>query len=240
MGQPIILVASTSGRDARPYRESLERRGAQVRLALPDLVIPSGDPLNGATGLLLTGGEDVDPHIYGESPDPAAGLETNRLRDDMELVLLGHAMARDLPVLAICRGMQLLNVAFGGKLVQDLPNHKAKVENGTSEVAYHQIYLSPGTKLAAIMGSGGFLNVNSLHHQGLREAHKSSALLASAYSMGDGLIEGLESPAHDWVLGVQCHPEREAEVPKSFGRLFQAFVERAEMADERRGAETVG
>ena len=235
MGQPIILVASTSGRDARPYCDSLERRGAQVRLALPDQTLPSGDPLNGATGLMLTGGEDVDPPIYGKHPDPAAGLETNRHRDDMELALLSHALERDLPILAICRGMQLLNVAFGGKLIQDLPNHKsnAEAENGELEVAYHQIYVSPGTKLAAILGSGGFLKVNSIHHQGLREAYKSSVLLASAYSLGDGLIEGLESPAHDWVLGVQCHPERETEVPKSFGRLFQAFVERAETAAEK-------
>ena len=238
MSQPIILVASTNGRDARPYRESLERRGAQVGLALPDQALPSGDPLNGATGLMLTGGEDVDPPIYGESPDPAAGLETNWHRDDMELALLRHALERDLPVLAICRGMQLLNVAFGGKLIQDLPNHKAKVENDTFEAAYHQIYLSPGSKLAAILGSGGFLKVNSIHHQGLREAHKASSLLATAYSLGDGIIEGLESPAHDWVLGVQCHPEREAEVPKSFGRLFQAFVERAEMAADRHAAQT--
>ena len=231
MGQPIILVVASSRRDARRYCDSLESRGAQIRLALPDQA--SGDSMNGATGLMLTGGEDVDPPIYGESPDPSAGLETNRRRDDMELALLRHALDQDLPVLAICRGMQLLNVAFGGKLIQDVPEHKGERRDGDWKPAYHQIYVSPGSKLAAIMGSGGFLKVNSIHHQGVREAQKSPALLASAYSLGDGLIEGMESPGHDWVLGVQCHPEREEEVPKSFGRLFQAFVERAEMAAER-------
>ena len=72
------------------------------------------------------------------------------------------------------------------------------------------------------------MRLNSIHHQGLREAQKAPDLLAIAYSLDDGLIEGLESPAHDWVIGVQCHPEREKEVPSSFRRLFQAFMERAE------------
>ena len=234
MSQPLIVVAAASQRAARRYCDSLESRGAQVHLALPGKAVPSDDPMKGATGLMLTGGEDVDPSLYGEHPDPAAGLETNLRRDNMDLALLRHALDHDLPVLAICRGMQLLNVSFGGKLIQDLPNHKAQRKNGRWEPAHHQIYLSPGTKLAAILGSGGFLRVNSIHHQGVREAQKSASLLASAYSLGDGLIEALESPAHDWVLGVQCHPEREDEVPKSFGRLFQAFVERAEMAASRR------
>ena len=237
MGQSPIVVAATNERAARRYRDSLERRGARVRLALPKKVRtsrgPIDAPLDEATGLMLTGGEDVDPELYGETADPSAGLETNRRRDDMELALLRHFLDRDLPVLAICRGMQLLNVALGGKLIQDLPNHRTQHSNGQWESAYHLVYLAPGTKLAAILGSGGFMRLNSIHHQGLREAQKSASLLASAYSLGDGLIEGVESPAHDWVIGVQCHLELEEEVPKSFGRLFQAFVERAEMAAAR-------
>lgn len=237
MSQAPIVVTASDERAARGYCDSLERRGARVRLALPQKVRSSRAPiesyLDGATGLMLTSGEDVDPELYGESVDPSAGLETNRRRDDLELALLQHFLDRDLPVLAICRGMQLLNVALGGKLIQDLPNHKALSNNGRLQSAYHQIYLAPGTKLAAILGSGGFLRVNSLHHQGLREAQKSVSLLASAYSLGDGLIEGVESPAHDWVIGVQCHPVLEEEVPKSFSRLFQAFVERADMATTR-------
>ena len=225
MAPPLIVVTATSESHAHPYRESVERRGGNVRLALPEATSTPEETLAEATGLMLTGGPDVDPALYGEVPDPQAGLKVNRPRDDMELPLLRQALERDLPVLAICRGMQLLNVAFGGRLVQDLPGHR---EDDKGESASHQVYLSPGSKLAAILGSGGFLRLNSRHHQGLREAQKAPALLATAYSLDDGLIEGLESPAHDWVIGVQCSPEREEEVPSSFGRLFQTFVERAE------------
>ncbi|MCZ6615508.1 MAG: gamma-glutamyl-gamma-aminobutyrate hydrolase family protein [Chloroflexi bacterium] len=228
MALPLIIVTATDEASARPYRESVERRGGKVRLAIPGASPAREDLLAGATALMLTGGPDVDPALYGEAPDPEAGLEVNRRRDDMELLLLRQALDRDLPVLAICRGMQLLNVALGGKLIQDLPGHKGEKVDGEWQSAYHQIYLSPGSKLAAILGSGGFMRVNSIHHQGLREAQKAQALMATAYSLDDGLIEGLESPAHDWVIGLQCHPEREDEVPSSFGRLFQAFVERAE------------
>ncbi len=197
--------------------------------ATPRKAPPAEDPLGGATGLLLTGGSDLDPAVYGQTLDPSAGVESNRRRDDMELALLRHALDRDLPVLAICRGMQLLNVAFGGTLIQDLPDHKANQEDGRWESAYHQTYLAPGSRMAAVLGIGGFFRLNSRHHQGLREAQKSPDLLASAYSLGDGIIEALESPAHRWVLGIQCHPEREDETPRAFARLFQRLVERAEL-----------
>lgn len=229
LASPLIVVTATNESHARPYRDSIERRGGKVRLVLPEATSTPEETLAKATGLMLTGGPDVDPALYNETPDPRAGLELNRPRDDMELPLLHRALERDLPVLAICRGMQLLNVAFGGRLLQDIPGHKGQQRSdGEWEPVHHMIYLSPGSKLAAILGSGGFMRLNSIHHQGLREAQKASALLATAYSLDDGLIEGLESPAHDWVIAVQCRPEREEEVPSSFRRLFQAFVERAE------------
>ena len=233
MAEPIILVTAAREHSPDPYVDSLERRGARARVVSPQEALPPGDPMSGATALLLTGGADVDPELYGDVVDPKAGVRTNRPRDDMELALLRHALRENLPVLGICRGMQLLNVAFGGKLIQDLPNHREQPSAGPSHSAFHQVFLSPGSKLAAILGTGGSFKLNSRHHQGLKEPQKSVALLASAYSLGDGLIEGLESPAHDWVIGVQCHPENEDEVPKAFGRLFQAFVERAEMAEGR-------
>ena len=89
--------------------------------------------------------------------------------------------------------------------------------------------MAPGAKAAAIVGSAGFFRVNSLHHQGLREAQRSPRLMTSAYSVEDGLIEGLESPNHSWVIGLQCHPERQDEVPRTFANLFAGFYERAEM-----------
>jgi len=91
------------------------------------------------------------------------------------------------------------------------------------------LYLAPGAKAAAVIGSAGFFRVNSLHHQGLREAQRSPQLMSIAYSVDDGLIEGLESPQHSWVIGLQCHPERQDEVPRSFSNLFAAFLDRAEM-----------
>ena len=91
----------------------------------------------------------------------------------------------------------------------------------------HQIYLSPGSKSAAIIGMAGFFRVNSRHHQGLREAQRSPKLMTSAYGVEDGLVEGLESPNHRWVIGLQCHPERQDEVPRIFANLFEAFGERA-------------
>lgn len=200
-----------------------------MTLALPGAPKEAEQTLERANALVLTGGPSLAPALYGETADPGTGLAFDRPRDDMDLTLLRQALDRNLPVLAICRGMQILNVAFGGKLLQDVPNHAGDEDrNGEWEPAYHMTYLSPGSKLAAILGSGGFMRLNSIHHQGLREAQKAHALLATAYSVDDGLIEGLESPAHDWVIALQCHPERKREVPGSFKRLFQAFVERAE------------
>ena len=202
---------------------------AETRLLTPgDAIGPPQCLLEGVGGLLLPGGADISPHLYGASTAPESDVKLCRDLDDLELGLLRYALDQDMPVLAICRGMQLLNIAFGGSLIQDIPGHRAVEEDGASASVPHSIYLSPGAKLAAILGMGGFFCVNSRHHQGLREAQKSPKLLASAYSLEDGIIEGLESPQHSWVVGVQCHPERQDEVPKVFANLFVAFAERAE------------
>ena len=188
--------------------------------------------MEGVGGLLLPGGPDVDPPLYNATPDPAAGLKTNRPLDDLELRLLAHALELDMPVFAICRGMQLMNVAFGGSLVQDIPGHRsehrADEQEGDPVSMTHLTYISPGSKTAAIVGTAGFFHLNSLHHQGLREAQRAPRLMTTAFEVEDGLIEGLESPEHSWVIGFQCHPERQDEVPKSFGNLFLGLRERAE------------
>jgi putative glutamine amidotransferase len=185
--------------------------------------------LLGVGGLLMSGGPDVDPARYGVPSDRDAGLELCPPLDDLEFKVLDLALERDLPVLAICRGMQLLNVAFGGQLIQDLSGHQAETLAEDPATLQHLIYLAPGAKAAAVIGSAGFFRVNSLHHQGLREAQRSPRLMSTAYSVDDGLIEGLESPQHSWVIGLQCHPERQDEVPRSFSNLFAAFLDRAEM-----------
>ena len=119
-------------------------------------------------------------------------------------------------------------MAFGGKLIQDLPNHKSKKLDERWESASHTIYLAPGAKAAPVIGMAGFFKVNSLHHQGLKEAQRAQRLMTTAYEVEDGLIEGLESPEHSWVIGLQCHPERQDEVPKMFDNLFIGLHERAE------------
>ena len=226
----IVAITSSGARNARRYVAVMESAGADVRVLTPDAHtgIPTEELMKDAGGLLLSGGPDIDPALYGEEPDPSAGLELRRPLDDLELRILEYALDRDMPVLAICRGMQLLNVAFGGKLIQDLPGHKAQKTDGNWESAYHQIYISPGAKAAAVIGMAGFFKVNSLHHQGLKEAQRAPRLMTIAYEVENGLIEGLESPEHSWVIGLQCHPERQDEVPKMFGNLFLGLHERAE------------
>ena len=138
--------------------------------------------------------------------------------------------------------MQLLNVAFGGERSVPVDDHadgdgdKSSDGDGDSASAYHHIYIAPGSRLAAVVGSGGFVRVNSRHTHGIREARKSEWLLASAYSLEDGVIEGLESSRHRWVIGVQFRPERRMEVPPHFDRLFQSLVERAEERMKATGA----
>ena len=228
----VVAVTSSNQRNAVKCIQAVAGR-VETRLVGPkDLSSPPDSLLEGMGGLLLTGGPDIDPPSCGDDPGREACLQTSNELDGMELALLRCALGLDMPVLGICRGMQLLNEAFGGGLLQDIPGHNIELKDGHWASAHHSIFLSPGSKLAAILGMGGFFRVNSLHHQGLREAQKAPRLLASAYCVEDGIIEGLESPDHRWVVGVQCHPERHDEVPKAFVNLFTAFVERAEAYGE--------
>ncbi len=226
----IVAITSSGHKNARRYVEVMESAGATVRVVIPDdhSDVATEEVMRDVGGLLLCGGPDIDPVLYGEEPDAGAGLTLNRLLDDLELRVLEYALERDMPVLAICRGMQLLNVFFGGKLIQDLPGHKAHKVDGKWESASHTIYLAPGAKAAPVIGMAGFFKVNSLHHQGLKEAQRAPRLMTTAYEVEDGLIEGLESPEHSWVIGLQCHPERQDEVPKMFDNLFLGLQERAE------------
>ncbi len=226
----IVAITSCDAKNSRRYIEVMESVGAQPRLLMPETHDNklTDEVMDGVAGLMLTGGPDVDPALYQQEPDSDAGLDLCRALDDLELRVLARALELDMPVLAICRGMQLLNVAFGGRLIQDLPNHRAKLVNGHRESAEHQIYVAPGAKAAAIIGMAGIFKVNSRHHQGLTEAQRAPRLMTTAYSVEDGLVEGLESPEHSWVIGVQCHPERQEEVPKLFLNLFAGLHERAE------------
>ena len=179
--------------------------------------------LQDAHGLVLTGGIDVDPALYGESSHPEVD-ETNRERDEFELALLSDALERDLPVLAICRGHQLLNVAMGGSLLQHI---ESKAHEDVELVsAHHDAALLPGTRLHAIYGAQS-LHVNSRHHQAVTPDRVAPGLTISS-TTDDGLVEGLESDAHTWVVGVQWHPERpDLHIPgfdAQARQLYEAFA----------------
>lgn len=191
------------------YIDALEAAGAEV---IP--VEPGAAPPDSFDGLCLSGGEDVDPARYGARPHPRLGV-VDRERDATEFALLTSALAADVPVLGICRGFQVLNVGLGGSLIQHLDGHEAEAH------AEHEIAPRPGTLLEEISGSAAFA-VNSRHHQAVSDAELAPGLRASAY-VGE-LVEGLESPDHRFVVGVQWHPERVAEVGPPARRIFDAFV----------------
>lgn len=160
-------------------------------------------------GLLLPGGEDVDPKFYAEAPHPKLGT-TSPLRDKVELAVSNWAYADSKPLLAICRGMQVVNVALGGSLYQDIPsqltpkfNHAAHGSETDWTQAAHKTILEPDSRLAKIVGSTE-LPVNSLHHQSLK---KLGAGLKQVGRSEDGIVEAIEAPNKPFFFGLQCHPE---------------------------------
>ena len=226
---PVIGITCSSAARAKPYSSIVEKFGGKARYLIPGKKETQEGDIKEIDGLLLSGGLDVHPAWYGQNPQP--GRTYSKKRDEFEINLVKVSLNVDIPVLAICRGMQLLNVAMGGSIVQSLTDHDSVDPEDSSETdrgsSFHRIFISPGCRLASTVGSGGFVRVNSRHHQGLKEAQKSDDLMASAWSLEDGVIEALESPVHDWVLGVQFHPERRGELPPHFDRLFETLVYKA-------------
>jgi putative glutamine amidotransferase len=175
-------------------------------------------------GLLLPGSPtDVDPACYGEEPHPRLG-PINPRRTEFEIALVRLALRRDLPVFGICGGLQVLNVALGGSLYQDIPSQlvKAYKHSGLPERA-HSIDIVPGTRLGAILSSQE-MRVNSLHHQAVKLPGQDMLVSASAR---DGVIEAVEIPGRPFVIGVQWHPERLFAEDEASQRLFSAFVRAA-------------
>ena len=232
MSKPVIGITESEAEYMAPFIDVIERAGGEPWPIYPDHDMPTPATLARMDGFLAGGGPDIRPSEYGREVDPAANVRSEPARDEMELPLLRAAMDADMPVLCVCRGMQALNVVSGGTLIQDLggshPGHGSSLnERGEQTTSRHRIFISPGSRLAACVGSGGTVMVNSWHHQGVAEANRAPGLLASAYSLDSGLIEALESPAHGWVVGVQFHPELRGEMPPHFDRLFHGLVARA-------------
>lgn len=207
------------------YVRALETAGV-VPLVLPPLPAARAErALDAVSGLVLTGGEDVAPRRYGEAPHRALGT-VNESRDEWELALVAAARARGVPTLAICRGVQVLNVALGGALLQDIPSQCPSAlphapANGRA-TRVHEVHVAPGTRLAEALDARR-LTVNSSHHQAIsRVAH---GLRVSARAP-DGIVEGAEWDADDWwAVGVQWHPEELIDTREKWDRgLFAAFA----------------
>lgn len=202
-----------------------ERYATQVEAAGGlALVVPHAsalDPqlLDVLDGLLLAGGPDVDPARFGADPHPE--VVVRRDRDEAEFALLDEALRQDVPVLGICRGMQVMAVQAGGTLVQHLPDlhGEDRHRGGTGVFSEHQVHLQPGSLASSLLGAQ--LTVNSYHHQGVDDP---GALTVTGRA-DDGTIEVLELPTKRFALGVQWHPEALDDL-----RLFEALVEQAAVA----------
>ena len=226
------IVAITPCRKPRDYEAAVRRAGATPReLSLEE---SPADALDHVDGLLLTGGDDVDPALYGEAPHPTfEAVEPGR--DAFEIALVQSAVYRDLPVLAICRGLQVLNVALGGTLIQDIPSESSPLlrhdAEGSPTTIAHRITVTPGSCLAALVGPDTVRDVNSRHHQAVRRLGTGLVVTATA---PDGVIEGAELPLARFCVGVQWHPEN-FHATGEFSGLFQGFVAACRSRVDRAG-----
>jgi putative glutamine amidotransferase len=203
----------------RYYLEAVEDAGG-----VP-LLIPSLEVLNNVRtrmdGLLLPGGCDVHPSVYGEEVHPAFE-KCNPALDQLELEAIRWALRQDMPVLGICRGMQLLNVVLGGTLYQDLAsqypqslNHRVR-----NQPRCHRVFVQPGSFMEQVLGTQEFW-VNSRHHQAIKEPGEGVCISGLA---DDGVAELLEVPGYHLVIGAQCHPEEIYKDVPECARLFTTLV----------------
>ncbi len=218
----------------RSYVDAVQRAGGMGVLLVPDQQLESepDEALDLIDGLLLAGGADIDPDAYGARRH----VETTNTvpeRDRFEIAMVRGALARAMPVLAICRGMQLLNVALGGTLHQHLPDshghHEHRRVRGTFDGADHDVRVVAGTLTATVAGEA-IHPTKSHHHQGIDQVGE--GLVVTAYALLDELTEALELPGQPFALGVQWHPEADSASP-----VIPAFVSAArDYAAQRTGA----
>ena len=223
MPPPLIGITRCSKLD--DYVASVEQTGAKVRvLEVSDSPRALVGVLN---GVVLTGGGDVDPVLYGEERHESVE-DAEPGRDEFEIDLARRAMASDLPLLAICRGAQVLNVAVGGTLIQDIPSSIASdlthAISSPRDAVAHEVSIAPGSRLHEALGASvaatGSCRVNSRHHQSVGRVGDGLVVTATA---ADGIVEAIEQPDARFCLGIQWHPEnfwRSGE----FKPLFESFV----------------
>ena len=243
--KPVIGITPSPSEDALPHgtflRYSMSSSYTNAVLAaggIPVILPPQDDHaaalLDAVDGLLLSGGGDVDPARYGDYDVHPATYGVDAARDRFELELIGHALQRDLPLLCICRGVQVLNVALGGTLLQDVESqhpgsatipgaHRQHHAGLTTDASCHLATLVAGTSVSALFGAAD-VAVNSFHHQVIKNLAPS--LEVAAYSP-DGLIEAVTVPGKTFAIGVQWHPEMMYERFPEQLKPFQALVEAA-------------
>jgi putative glutamine amidotransferase len=224
-------IAITACSRIEDYKQAILHTGGEVHIV--DANMSVADALKDIDGLLLTGGDDVAPTRYGEETHPAVKVVAPE-RDEFEIALVREARKRDLPILAICRGIQVLNVAAGGSLVQDIPtqvtgalDHKQSVPPHQPFDLAHEIWLEKESLLAKLMrerlSDADSVEVNSRHHQSVKTIAPGFQASATA---PDGVVEAIEDPAARFCLGVQWHPENFWRTGE-FRPLFEGFIEAA-------------
>ena|ERR1700761_2889289 len=213
-----VLLPFRNEKKLKPYEDAIRAAGMEPVPAF----VGSAVTLDPAAGVLLMGGTDVNPKRYGETSRPETD-EPDDERDEVELRILGEALERDLPILAICRGLQLLNVYHGGTLIQHLsPAEPHDVETEDKAAPAHEVAIAANTRLAQIAGKDRW-RVNSRHHQAAQKVGRH--LQVSARAAEDGTIEGLERSDKRFVVAVQWHPEDQALRDEEQAKLFRAFAE---------------
>jgi putative glutamine amidotransferase len=224
----MAVIAIAPCQKLHDYEESVRRAGGEPWVLDPSADRPE-EAIRAAGGLLLAGGGDVSPEIYGAAPHPSYHAAEPG-RDEYEIALIKCALGADLPVLAICRGVQVLNVAYGGTLVQDIPSeiagaleHKLDVPPNEPFTLAHEVWLEKDSLVARLAGDGNDAEsrrVNSRHHQAVKELGAGLVAVATA---PDGVIEAVEDPTRRFCVGVQWHPENFYRTGE-FRSLFEAFV----------------
>jgi putative glutamine amidotransferase len=227
----MAVIGITNCRKLEDYRQAILHVGGEPRILEWSADVDAA--LDGIDGLMLTGGDDVAPVKYGETPHEAV-VEAEAGRDEFELGVIAGARERQMPIFAICRGIQVLNVACGGTLVQDIPtqlpgaiDHNLMIPPNQPYSLAHEVWVEKDSLLAKLMGDrlkdADTCEVNSRHHQAVKDVAKGFKVSATA---PDGVIEAIEDPSLPFCIGVQWHPENFFRTGE-FRPLFEGFLEAA-------------
>lgn len=238
MKAPLIGVTPSGGENslgvrtytiAADYTTAVERAGG-IPVVLPLHFENIPEILDRLDGVVFSGGGDIEPSIFGQDKhEKTDGIDTER--DTYEIALMKQAFARDIPILAICRGAQVMNVERGGSLIQDIPSQTdsdAEHNQRAAKVGEHDIFqtatVAPGSNPITFALGTGEVNINSFHHQALGDVPDSLEVVASSE---DGIVEAIHAPGQSFAIGLQWHPERLAAEHAEHQALFDTFIESA-------------